>query len=327
MEEQSPSKINFKDRKTILTIVGFLVLLIAIPLGVYLVQQKQIFKPRAGGGTPPPVSGPETSFSLVSSLQGGPNFVPLGQKIRVSLFVRSDIDAANLFAAKLKFPTNILEVEEIITGINSSCELRPACLDANPACKIPEPAEGWCKQYFIKNWVEKNSDNKTGTISLIGGVPAPGYKTTTGQPSAKMAEIVLKTKTAGDAYVDLDVDAAIYRNSDNNNILGIKRAVDFRVLPPTTPTPTSSVTVTTTPTPIISGVISPIPGDVNSDGKITLVDMSALLSKWSKVAVEAGKADLNNDGVVNTVDYSMMIKILLERGIIKSASEAPQPPQ
>lgn len=434
MEEQSiPSGFNFKSRKAILGIAGFLILLIAIPLAVYLIQQQQIFKPKAGGGTPPPVSGPETSFSLMSSLEGGPNFVPLGQKVRISVLVRSDIDAANLFAAKLTFPTNILEIEEIIAGENNNCTSRPGCLDSRPACKIPEPAEGWCTSdggaFFIKNWVEKVYDNKAGTISLVGGVPNPGYTTTVGQPGGKMVEIVFKTKAIGDAYVDFDEGTAIYRNSDNNNILDIKRPVDFRVLSSATPTPTLSMPSITITSPsgqvtwvtgetrrvswsnshsnyvriyienpaifgsgstnyiydgtipgsqgyydwkisqnqlptgpnyrlridginttnigaevvsrgysndlfrIVSLAPAPpeIPGDVNGDGKITLVDMSALLSKWGKTKVEAGRADITGkddkpDGLVNSMDYSKMLNILLDKGIIKSASEAPSAP-
>lgn len=496
MEEQSSFGFNLKDRKTIVAVVGLLVLLISIPLAVYLIQQKQIFKPRAfepKGGQLAPLSGPETSFTLATSLDGGPNFVPLGQKVRVSVFARSDVDAANLFAAKLKFPANILEVEEIITQESSN---------------------------VIKNWVEKISDNKAGTISLVGGVPAPGYKTTVGQPTGKVAEIVFGTKAVGDAYVDFDEGTAIYRNSDNSNILSIKREVDFRVLASSapslqvnfvnstgspvssesctvywdcnggggwttsscqtssnrtinlasshpagwckgvavsssnlagvTPVPVDGLKTTTkdrnlygwenswssgsksltfivnsaaTPTPTLASNIGmtisvesvkvkipagssfevlnltstgadgftmygypttygpginwipssggmvvgrgvPISiqvnqnvksgiytgtavikglsgsaqvtlpvevtveesGDVNSDGKITLVDMSALLSKWGKTKAEAGRADINGDGVVNTIDYSMMVKILIEKRVIKSAEEAPPAP-
>jgi hypothetical protein len=31
------------------------------------------------------------------------------------------------------------------TTIKPSCNPRPPCLDTKPACKLPEPEEGWCK--------------------------------------------------------------------------------------------------------------------------------------------------------------------------------------
>ncbi|TSC86839.1 MAG: hypothetical protein G01um10147_714 [Microgenomates group bacterium Gr01-1014_7] len=42
----------FKSKKQLLTIIGLLILLIAIPLTMYLARQTQIFKPRATGTAP-----------------------------------------------------------------------------------------------------------------------------------------------------------------------------------------------------------------------------------------------------------------------------------
>ena len=34
----------------------------------------------------------------------------------------------------------------------TSCKPRPACLDATPACKLPEPIEGWCQTSPTSDW-------------------------------------------------------------------------------------------------------------------------------------------------------------------------------
>lgn len=468
-----------ENKKTLLGIIIFVLLIIGVVIAVYLSQQKTLFKPKALEIKP--ISGPETSLTLLAPSSASPQSI-----IRVSVLVRSDIDAANLFVSKLKFPTDLLEVVSIATA---PCRIRPACLDARPACMMPEPVEGWClpsagtsgSVFFINNWIEKTFDNQAGTISLAGGVPAPGYKTTVGQPSGIMADIVFQTKKVGSATVSFETDSAIYRNSDNVNVLSIKRDANFKIVskvpPPITPTPTLGVTsnrvfvtsttyngnlgglagadakcqerakaagmgssvwkawlsdgtataadrlghstfpyillngtviannwsdlvdgslqnpinltenktipnymscvwtqttttgglesiasnvtacsnftaadtnysycgrngsidsnwtrwstdrcdqqhplycfeqatpvaITLTPTPVLKG-------DVNGDGKITLVDMSALLSRWGKTGAEVGFADLNGDGTVNTFDYSLLLQILIQNGVIK----------
>lgn len=213
MEEQSSSGFKF-TKKTVIGLVVLVLLVAAIPIGVYLSQQTQIFKPKAAEVKP--ISGPETSLTLVA-----PGNVEPGAEIRVGVWARSDTDAANLFVSKLKFPTDLLQVSSINANVGP---------------------------LFVKNWIEKTFDNNAGTISLSGGIPSPGYKTTLGQPSGLIAEVVFKTKKAGLATISFDTDSAIYRNSDNVNVLNIKRDVSFRieneVIPTKTPipTPTSGAT-------------------------------------------------------------------------------------
>lgn len=325
MEEQPATGFNLKSKKTLIGLVGIVLLLIAIPAAVYLAQQKQIFKPKAGGIAP--ISGPETSFNLSARPS-----VEVGSWTRVIVFVRSDIDAANLFAAKLKFSPDLLAVKSINTE-STSTNLT----------------------HFVTNWVENVFDNITGTASIVGGVTAPGYQTAVGQFPGEMAEVDFLAKKVGSAVISFDAGSAIYRNSDNADILNIKREVSIDVVAPLTPTPIcntllpgscTSPTPTCTPRPACLDLIprclppepsegwcpdtiTPTPagikGDINNDGVINLVDMSALLSRWGKSGPEAGKADINGDGVINSVDYSMMIKILIDNKVIQSAAEVPQP--
>lgn len=306
--------------------------------GVYLVQSRTNLLPKAGGGTP---SVPESSFTL-----DAPKGVAPGSQFKVQVFVRSDIDAANLFSVKLNFPTDLLEVKSIqVNDLKEvTCQSRPACLDAKPrSCDVPEPAEGWCPEpsisSFIKNWVEKTFDNNAGTISLVGGVPNPGYQSKKNNPPRVMAVIIFSSKKAGKAAISFAGGTAMYRNTDNLDILATKREAEIQVssevplpVPTCKPRPAclDAKPACQMPEPVEGwcSVSSPGPsqkqGDVNGDGKISLIDMSALLSKWGKKGKEVGRADLNGDKVVNTMDYSLMIKILIQNGIISGINDLPQ---
>lgn len=55
-------------------------------------------------------------------------------------------------------------------------------------------------------------------------------------------------------------------------------------------------------------------GDVNSNGKIDLVDLSRLLAEFGKSG-QSG-ADLNSDGLVNTLDLLQLRSILIENGTL-----------
>lgn len=55
-----------------------------------------------------------------------------------------------------------------------------------------------------------------------------------------------------------------------------------------------------------------VPGDVNSDGKVNLIDLILLLrrvNRWS-VAVNETNADVNGDGAVNLVDLIMLLRLI-----------------
>lgn len=270
----SASGFNLKDRKTILAIAGFLVLLAAVPLGVYLTQQKQIFKPKAFEEKP--ISVPQAAFTIIA-----PKNITVGSQVRVSVLARSDLDAANLFVAKIKYPSTLLKFESIDLLGGAS---------------------------FVKNWVESIGDESG--VDLTGGVPAPGFKTNVGESSSRMADIIFTAKASGDAKITFAPESAIYRNSDNADILSAWHDTEVKILSQAataSPSPTKQIPTT--------GVV--ILGDVNLDKKVNLVDMSSLLTLWNKSGQGVG-ADLNNDGLVNTFDYSLMRNILIENNIIRS---------
>lgn len=57
-------------------------------------------------------------------------------------------------------------------------------------------------------------------------------------------------------------------------------------------------------------------GDVNSDGKIDLVDMSRLLAQFGKSGQSA--ADINGDGKVNVLDVLLFRDILVKNGVLST---------
>lgn len=189
---------------------------------------------------------------------------------------------------------------------------------------------------FITNWVEQNFDNNAGTVSLVGGVPNPGFQTTVGDKSALMATIVFRPKKVGKGVIGFSDLSAIYRNSDNLNILTIKRDLEIEIsrpvpsgnlLPPGDVVCTQDVKQCPDgssvgrnpknkcefyPCPLTN---VPGKGDGNKDGKIDLIDMSVLLLWWNKEGLP--EIDLNSDGKINTFDFSLMRNLLIQHKVIK----------
>jgi hypothetical protein len=83
----------------------------------------------------------------------------------------------------------------------------------------------------------------------------------------------------------------------------------FSNCPPPSPSPV--------PTPSIAPA-SRVKGDGNHDGVVNLVDLSVLMSNFGKKIDFPGEIDLNNDGFINSLDYSAMVKLLISEGIIVS---------
>lgn len=74
-----------------------------------------------------------------------------------------------------------------------------------------------------------------------------------------------------------------------------------------TPVPTEQPTVQPTASPSPTPAPTNIPkkkGDINSDNKVNLFDLSILLSKWN---TNDGNADLNGNGKVEINDFSILM--------------------
>lgn len=145
-----------------------------------------------------------------------------GQEVSVAITTRTDTHKANLFSAKLNFDPSKLEVVRID---NSGT--------------------------FITQWAEEVYNNTTGKVSVVGGVPKPGFSTR--GSDATEAAVVFLAKAEGSTIISFDPTSAIYRNSDNVNFLVGTTDLTITIQAPPTPTPEPSVT----PTPILS--VTPTP--------------------------------------------------------------------
>ncbi len=262
-----------------------------LAVGIYLVSNKTNIFSKASVSQP---IGPETSFTVAGPKGCTGWFCVLpGQaepqeEFDVKVYVRSDVETANLFTARINFPADLVEVTQINT-------------------------EG----SFIQNWVENYYDNATGEISLTGGVPTPGYQTQEGGEAGLMATIIFKAKSIGKGQISFADDSAIFSDTNNINILLVKRPYDISVevkAAPTISAPIPPSTETASPQPSIIPVAG-MKGDVNGDGKVNLIDMSKMLSLFGKTGQSA--ADINGDGIINTIDVLTLRLILIENGIIR----------
>ena len=181
----------------LLGLIVIVLLLLAIPLGIYLTRTQQLNKSKAASAIP--VSAPDLSISLIpdkSSYNSNEN-------IRVSVYVRNEIEAANLYVVKLKFPTDLLNF---------------VSLDKSPSSS------------FVQTWTEELVDNTSGSVSLVtelqnlAGSGNSGYRSAANaQYGSKLADLNFTSKEVGTKQITFDTTtvepSAIYSAASNTNIL------------------------------------------------------------------------------------------------------------
>lgn len=182
------------SQRGVVHLIVLLILLAGIAGIVYLVTAGplKIFPKASVSG---PVN-PTTSFSFFSDVPG----IAVGNNIAVKVLVRSDIANTNLFNAKITFPADKLAVDRIDYAGT-----------------------------FVNNWVEQYFDNTAGTISLVGGVPNPGFDTDIVSSAGQMAVIHFTALKAGTASISFTDESAIFNNADNANILVSKESVALTI--------------------------------------------------------------------------------------------------
>lgn len=295
-----------------------LLLIGGVVLGVYLVKNQTFFTPSAS------VSGPiypEVSLEL----RDAPPPHPVGSNIAVKILIRSDFDAANQFVAKIKFPQNLLNVVSLDTTAEAS---------------------GSAEVYPVNSWLEEFYDNTTGEISLVGGVPDPGLKTDpNSQTQYVMATINFKGMAEGNAYLDFLNESAIYRNSDNVNILVLRRSVTIPITaalqsvspsPSATPdmdsdydkfTDSQEIFMGTNPKKAcpIDKVDAAWPPDVNNDTFINGGDVSTMVPYINGTKAYDKRYDLNQDGKITESDVTVMQQWMLASCTPVTATPTPTP--
>lgn len=250
---------NYKPRTTgqqgFAHILLLILLVAGIVLGIYLVQNRTNIFPHAASG---PIA-PRTAFSF----QGNTNSVQVGQQFDIDVVVSSDFDAANTFNAKVVYKHEILELVSISPGIN----------DATSSGS------------FIKKWIEQVdnpnlSDSNYREVSLSGAVPNPGFKTEPGSPGV-MAKLRFRAKAVGQSNLGYNFnESAIYRNSDNQNILSATDGWSITVNPSGSSTPAR-------------------PGKLSLKPNIQAVGQGCTLS----VDIEADTGGRNSDGTDVILKY------------------------
>lgn len=267
-----------------------LLIIASLGAGSYLVSHKVKELPLVGQ------SGrrvPETGFILkpenFSKSKG------VKDQIRVDLLVHSDIDESNLFAARISFPNDLLEVTGLETGQK--------------------------EKQLISFWADKSFNNSTGKISLIGGIPTPGLKTKVDNSDPVMATITFKPKKEGSPIISFEDSSAIYRNSDNQNILVIKNSLELNItkLKPSEnlhASPSAKLKNNPNMASISASPETPkkrLRGDGNGDSKIDLSDISIFFSHLNQPTGEHPELDFNNDGKINAFDSSSMLQLIFSK--------------
>lgn len=272
------------NQKGLAQIFLILILLAGLGLGVYLVQQKTNIFPKASVSGP--VS-PTTSFELFSSKSE--LALNIGDEIAIQVLVRSDVAAANLFDAKINYDPQVLQLGRV---------------------DVTSP--------FVKNWVEQYWA-EPGKISLVGGVPNPGFQTRVGDTAPTMATLYFTALKAGQTTISLEDASSIYSNADNTNILVSKNNLVLYISTGTvfSPSPIPTPSITPSPTPLPSATPIPGTGDGNNDGRVNLVDLSVLLSDFNRETGFRLGIDLNGDGKINTFDFALMRNLLIEKKVIR----------
>lgn len=193
----------FFAAKNLFSVVGLLILLLGFPLTTYLTLNQTNFLPQAAKTNNP--ESPQAGFLLETAKPTAFS----GSSLVVSVIARSDLDEANLFVAKIKYPANLLSVEKIEADnlkVESEEEILPV------------------------RFLETKFDNSKGELSLVGTAANPGFKTASSQKKYILAKVYFKTKIAGIANLTFDESSAIFRNTDNSNILQTRQALAINIV-------------------------------------------------------------------------------------------------
>ncbi len=183
------------QKRSKFAIAIMVLVLLAMPVGVFLTLRSQNVNSRADTSVSTVVTA-ETSMKLVSPQSSVNN-----QAIfPVDVVIRSDQQSTNLFSAHLNFPTDKLEVLAIASN---SADLTDQT-----------------KQYIATKWIEASYNNESGTVSLVAGVPSPGFQSDGKvQTTPVLATVFFKTRSTGSANIDFQGDNLMLGTDNATNVL------------------------------------------------------------------------------------------------------------
>ena len=183
----------------VIQFIILLILLVGIAGIVYLVTAGPLkISPKASIGNT------ENSLSLVAYAKGGiPVIYPqadssistaVGKEFMVDVLVKTSTESANLISAKLKFDKDILQIVDNGLEINTSAP------------------------FIVKTTTEAMYKNDQGTVSIIGGIPNPGYESEVDR-AGLLARLTFKVlKESNTTKISFTNGTAMYKNSDGTEI-------------------------------------------------------------------------------------------------------------
>lgn len=264
-------------------LVSVFLLVVGVVAGIALVQRPQDFREQAA---------PSTALSVSPSTQTASP----GSNVTFSVVMNTGSNQVVGMDLVLNYDPAILQVNTISKGQGI------AAFDS-----------------VIKNSI----DNNTGKISYsLFSVDKTKAVSGSNIATLDINATVKAGAPAGDYSLTLATDSSVAAVSEGQNVV-VSRVPGTLTVSTTavTSTVTSAPTSTTAPTnPPSSGggnnsggsnSANPNPpvaagkrGDLNGDGKINVLDLSILLSKFMKAT---GNSDLNNDGKTNILDLSILL--------------------
>lgn len=199
---------SMRDQSGFIQIIIILLLLAGLGVGVYLVQKQTSLKSHASIGETENslslVAYPKDSQPITQPQESAAISVKPGDLFTADILVRTPTTEVNLISAKLKFDNNLLQV-----------------VDKGLEIDTKDP-------FVVKTVTDSSFDNNTGMISIIGGIPAPGYKSNVGQ-SGLLARITFKALNAGETKIDFQSGSAMYKNADSKELeLVIQRSLSVK---------------------------------------------------------------------------------------------------
>lgn len=176
----------------------------------------------------------------------------VGDTVNIALFVNASEQPINMMEGRITFSQDKLEV-----------------------ISLPKDDS------IINLWIQEPSfSNQTGTITLAGGLPSPGFVGTAG----KIITISFKVLREGDAVIDIKNASLLANDGYGTNIL--KKIIPAHL---TLLKPKSQKDI----------------ADINTDGKVNLIDVSILIANIGNT--KDSTYDLNSDGKIDVKDLSILL--------------------
>lgn len=209
------------------------------------------------------------------------------------------------------------------------CIIRPACLDATPACALPEPSNGWCPI------ASPPANTTNASITIVS--PIISVNTGNAHPlhPTKSLTLTLYNIATGKIYTAMDSIVFDGKNSFTNphislgnipsgvyeilvNIPGYLQKSLTQVTNSHSFSLQAGTTLVIPPITVVPGDIAPIPNNNNQlygDNVLDISDYNQLLGCYSEQ--QAAKAcsnaenlatDLNDDGKIDAIDYNILLR-------------------